>query len=120
MDERYFLEPTEEEVEEIEVITEVKITEETAFNKASAERKLYDGIQKFWRFKNNLGASVVKHRGSYGSDDGLWELGVLQFTPKDGEKTEWHLTYSTPITDDVLGYLSESQVEEVLEKIKNL
>ena len=63
-------------------------------------------------FKNGYGVSVVSHTHSYGGKDGLYELAVFG---KDG-----HITYSTPITDDVLGYLSEQEVEKTLLDIKNL
>ena len=32
----------------------------------------------------------------------------------------YDLTYSTPITDDVIGYLTNAEVLELLEKIKKL
>ena len=43
---------------------------------------------------------------------GLYELAVFG---KDGG-----ITYDTPITDDVLGYLSEEEIEKTLTDIKNL
>lgn len=104
---------------EQEEITEIKIVDTVSFTKPSAERSIYDGIQKIWCFKNNFGASVIHHRGSYGYKEGLWELAVLYFEiGKDDFK--YSIVYDTPITDDVLGYLNETQVEEILEKIKNL
>ncbi len=48
---------------------------------------LFDGAQYIFRFPNNYGASVVKHLGSYGSSEDLWELAVLRF---EGDK--WDLT----------------------------
>jgi hypothetical protein len=42
----------------------------------------------------------------------LYELAVLG---KDG-----HLTYATPITDDVIGYLRDIDVTDVMEKIQQL
>ena len=63
-------------------------------------------------FDNGYGASVVKHEYSYGGKDGLYELAVLD---KDGE-----LTYETPITNDVIGYLREIDVTDVMEKIQKL
>jgi hypothetical protein len=63
-------------------------------------------------FDNGYGASVVKHEYSYGGKDGLYELAVLD---KDGE-----LTYDTPITNDVIGYLREIDVTDVMEKIQKL
>ena len=63
-------------------------------------------------FDNGYGASVVKHEHSYGGDKGLYELAVLD---KNGD-----LCYSTPITNDVIGYLREQDVTEVMEKIQQL
>ena len=63
-------------------------------------------------FDNGYGASVVKHEHSYGGDKGLYELAVLD---KDGE-----LTYDTPITNDVIGYLRDIDVTDVMEKIQQL
>ncbi len=54
--------------------------------------------------------------GTYGADQGLWELAVLRFQEDD----QWEITYRTKITDDVLGWLAEAEVDEVLGKIKKL
>ena len=64
------------------------------------------------QFENGFGASIVKHKYSYGGENGLYELAVLN---KDGE-----LTYDTSISDDVLGYLSEEDVTKLLEQIQKL
>ena len=71
-----------------------------------------NGVVARITFDNGYGASVVKHEYSYGGKDGLYELAVLD---KDGE-----LTYETPITNDVIGYLREQDVTEVMEKIQKL
>ena len=73
------------------------------------------GPHKVYKFPNNYGASVIKNKYSYGGTENLWEVGVVFFYG-DG----YELTYSTPITDDVLGYLSDEEVENTLEQIKNL
>jgi len=73
------------------------------------------GVQKVYKFKNGYGASVVRFYGSYGFESGLWELAVLEFKGDD-----WQLTYKTPVTSDVIGYLQWSQVEEVLKEIEAL
>lgn len=65
-----------------------------------------------YRFPNAFGASVVKNAYSYGGDAGLWEVAVLG---RDGA-----LNYDTPVTDDVIGYLTDEQVDEVLDQIKAL
>jgi hypothetical protein len=62
-------------------------------------------------FANGYGASVIIGRGSYGGEDGLYELAVM----KDGS-----LCYDTPITDDVVGRLSEQDVTELLARIEAL
>jgi len=64
------------------------------------------------QFPNGYGASIVQGEHTYGGKDGLYEIAVFG---KDG-----HISYSTPITDDVLGYLSEQEVEKTLLDIKNL
>ena len=80
------------------------------------EREINGGTQVVHKFDNGYGASVVCHDYSYGGDQGLKELAVLKF--EDGE--EWHLCYTTPITDDVIGYLEDNRVEELLVAIENL
>ena len=70
------------------------------------------GVQARITFENGYGASVVRHEYSYGGKDGLYELAVLN---NDGD-----LTYDTPITNDVLGYLTDKDVTEVLIKIQQL
>lgn len=76
------------------------------------------GVQKLYRFKNNFGASVVMNSYSYGGSNGLWELAVLKF---DGPGIDdSHLTYDTPITEDVIGHLAEAEVDEYLNKIEAL
>lgn len=64
------------------------------------------------QFDNGYGVSVVSHTYSYGGKDGLYEVAVLD---KNGD-----LTYETPITGDVLGYLEPEQVTEIMEKVQSL
>lgn len=71
-----------------------------------------DGVQYHYKAENGYGASIIQTKGSYGSKQGLWELAVLD--------NEEQITYHTPITNDVLGYLTEEEVNKTLEKIKNL
>lgn len=70
------------------------------------------GVVSRIKFDNGFGASVVKGPYTYGGDQGLYELAVLD---SDGE-----LTYMTPITSDVEGYLTEEDVTKLLEQIQNL
>jgi hypothetical protein len=70
------------------------------------------GIYSRTMFENGFGVSVVCHKYSYGGKDGLYELAVLD--------TEGEITYDTPITNDVIGYLKEEGVTELLIQIQNL
>ena len=82
-----------------------------------SESKLFDGVQMLYRFENGYGASIVQHMHSYGGENGLWELAVIQWDR--GEK-HWDFVYDTPVTDDVIGYLQWSTVTEILQDIKDL
>lgn len=81
-------------------------------------RPIEFGIQKIYRFDNGFGASVVKSEYSYGGQENLWELAVITFDGDDSEKFE--LTYETPITNDVIGSLTDDEVEEKLAEISQL
>ena len=70
------------------------------------------GQQCIVQFSNGFGASIVQGPHTYGGSNGLYELAVFG---KNGE-----ITYDTPITNDVLGYLSEQELEKILLDIKNL
>jgi len=69
------------------------------------------GIQARIFFDNGYGASVIKSPHSYGGNQGLYELAVI----KDNA-----IRYDTPITDDVIGYLTEDDVTKYLGQIQNL
>jgi hypothetical protein len=71
-----------------------------------------EGVQSRITFENGYGASVVKSPYTYGGDKGLYELAVFGM---DG-----HITYATPITDDVIGYLRPEDVTDVMAKIQQL
>jgi len=76
------------------------------------ENEVMGGVQRIYRFENsNYGASVICHKGSYSSSSGKWELAVLY---KD------HLCYTTPITNDVIGHLTDSEVQKILARIDTL
>ena len=63
---------------------------------------IHNGIQYKHVFDNNYGVSIVQHEFSYGGDRGLWELAVIG---KEGQ-----IDYKTSITNDVLGNLTEQEV----------
>jgi hypothetical protein len=70
------------------------------------------GIQCRIDFPNGYGASIVKGPYTYGGRDGLFELAVLD--------SEGQLAYNTPITDDVVGYLTEDGITALLAEIELL
>ena len=69
------------------------------------------GIQARINFDNGYGASVIKSPFSYGGNQDLYELAVI----KDNA-----ICYDTPITDDVIGYLTEDDVTKYLCQIQEL
>ena len=93
----------------------------TDLNYKGYEKYLYEShiklgrYQYVFRFDNGYGASVIKHAYSYGYEEDLWELAVLEFY--DGD---YHICYDTEITDDVIGYLTDKEVCAYLDRIKEL
>lgn len=66
------------------------------------------GTQMLYEFPNGYGASLIEGgMAAYGGR----ELAVLY---------KGQITYDTPITDDVLGYLSEDDVQPLLARIAAL
>ena len=75
------------------------------------DRKSGNSMQHIYEFTNGYGANVVQDEYSKGSEDGLYELGVL----KDGV-----LCCSTSIKTDVIGYLTADEVAAYLQRIEEL
>tara|TARA_R110000851_G_scaffold221122_2_gene373907 strand:+ start:429 stop:830 length:402 start_codon:yes stop_codon:yes gene_type:complete len=72
----------------------------------------FPGVRAIMEFPNGYGISVIQSSFSYGGDEGLFEIGVLD------HKRE--LTYETPITSDVIGYLTDEEVSEIMIQIQKL
>lgn len=75
------------------------------------DRKSGSLTQHIYEFPNGYGANVIQNEYSKGGEAGLYKLGVL----KDGV-----LCCSTPIKNDVIGYLSADEVAEYLQRIEEL
>jgi hypothetical protein len=79
------------------------------------------GLQAVMFFANGYGVSVVRFKsssggyGSYTDNELEWEVAVLRGSEKD-----YSLTYETPITDDVIGHLSDSKVTDIMLKVQAL
>ena len=70
------------------------------------------GIHAIEQFQNGYGVSVIKSQYSYGGEKGLYELAVLKM---NGE-----MTYNTPITDDVAGWLAPEMVTGLMKQVQEL
>lgn len=79
------------------------------------------GIQGMAFFPNGYGVSVVRFKtmfgsfGSYTDNELEWEIAILK-----GTKENWEICYSTPITDDVIGHLTQDEVTDKMFEIQNL
>ena len=73
-------------------------------------RKIYDGTQSVIRF-GELELSVVRHSGSYGGNQGLYEIAVFN----DVDQVE--LPGVTNEHDSVKGYLTKEDVDGILTKM---
>ncbi len=89
----------------------MKKFEDLEFDKISDE-PFMSGVRSRIMFENGFGVSVVSHTYSYGGKDGLFEVAVLD---EDGD-----LTYNTPVTNDVVGYLNPDEVTDIMEQVQNL
>lgn len=92
------------------------------FEDLEFETREVGGIQAKVFFGNGYGASVIRGYGSYGYEDGLYELAVLKClynTPsfKDGD---YYICYDSGLTSDVQGYLSPEAVTTLLNQIEAL
>ena len=71
------------------------------------------GTIKKYQFENGYGASVACHTGSYGGDEGLYEVALTDddgdiITSPNDPTSNWQ---------DVKGYLTESEVDALLLEI---
>lgn len=72
------------------------------------------GIRYALHFPNGYGASIVKFYGSYGYEQDKWELALLMKCGKG-----WNLYYTELVGGDVVGFLSDEEVNMILDKIIN-
>ena len=76
-----------------------------------------NAVQAWVDFPNGYSASVVRHIGSYGHKQGLYEIGVFYgeslYAPlRMVDPLDWH--------DTVKGYLHEDAVTDILEQLQKL
>jgi hypothetical protein len=73
------------------------------------------GYRAVLRFPNGYGASIIRRPGSYGADQGLYEMAVVKF-----HGLKYELCYDTPIADDVIGWMGPDEIRDYLERIIKL
>jgi hypothetical protein len=78
------------------------------------KNKMHGGIQYKYLFPNGLGASLVRHEGSYGYDKGLWEIAAL------GRDYDFIGMSVLQWNDDVKGYLTAKESKSILNQIYNI
>lgn len=71
----------------------------------------HGGRQWIFNFDNGYGASVITGGIAYCNEAQPYELAVLRHD---------ELCYDTPITDDVIGYLTNDEVFNLLDRIEQL
>ena len=88
----------------------------------SHEEEHYFMIRGCIMFDNGYGISVVRFKnpyskgyGSYTSNENEWEVAVIY-----GDEKKWDITYNTGIADDVIGYLSEGEVNWIMIQVQEL
>lgn len=69
------------------------------------------GTRAFLSSPNGYGVSVITGEYAYTDENNQYEVAVI----KDGA-----CCYTTPITDDVIGYLNEEGVTEIMRQIQSL
>jgi hypothetical protein len=82
----------------------------------------FQGVHATIKFPNGRGASVVRFTsntipacGSYGAHAGLYELAVLKGDELDYETMEIEF-----LSNDVIGYVDENRITEILQQIERL
>ena len=75
------------------------------------------GEHAFHIFDNYYGVSVVRGPYTHGGRKGLYELAVIYMAPEDRESK---IVYDTPITNDVMGYLTPDNITDIMAQVEAL
>jgi hypothetical protein len=80
-----------------------------------------NGLHGLIFFPGGYGLSVVRckipysNRYSSYADDDTWEVAILK-----GTKDQWEICYDTELTNDVLGYQTEEDINKIIKHILRL
>lgn len=90
----------------------MKTFHDLEFKSQTFSTAYYPAIISRMMFDNGYGISVVQGEHTYGGKLGLYEIAVLD---KYGD-----LCYTSEITNDVIGHLTELEVSDYMIKIQKL
>ena len=83
--------------------------------------KVGEGSQGLIFFPGGYGLSIVRFKipestvyGSY-CDDKTWEVAILK-----GTKNQWEICYDTELTNDVLTYQTEEDINRIIKHVIRL
>lgn len=85
------------------------------------QHEAWEGLQAVMFFENGYGISVIRFKidnicyGSYTDNETEWEIAILY-----GNNEKFGITYNTPITDDVIGHLTDDEVTDIMKRIQEL
>lgn len=87
--------------------------------------RTFGGVHFIFHFENGYGASVIKHVGSYGYSEDLWELATIQFDDDFDsntvhQSTTWDLAPIPGFDEIIHGDLTDDEVRELLFAIKEV
>jgi hypothetical protein len=80
-----------------------------------------EGFQGIIFFPGGYGLSVVRFKHPYSTrhssytDDKTWEVAILK-----GTKDQWDICYETEITNDVLSYQTEEDINRIIKHVLRL
>lgn len=78
------------------------------------------GFQARMDFENGFGVSVVCGLHLYSTPRANLYAASMYEAYEVAIMEDGHLTYDTPITDDVIGYASPEEVTSIMERVQNL
>ena len=78
------------------------------------------GTERIYRFPNGYGASVIRHENSYGGRSSTGSQGVQSLYELAVLDSNDEICYDTPVTSNVIGWLTISEVDSLLEDISRL
>jgi hypothetical protein len=72
-----------------------------------------NGIQAVATFDNGFEVSIIKSNFSHGGKSGLFEIAII-------DKSTGAINSNTDITDDVLGWQDESDIDKILAAVPQM